>query len=134
MPGELDYYETLDRWQELQATIKQLQAEERALREGIFEGSFPDPVEGTNTIELPDGRKLKAVYKIYRNTDEDAYELLPVGGKEVFRAKHVLSTTLYRALSDAKRAVVDRALTIKPAGLPTLSIVAAKNDKVAVTP
>lgn len=129
------YYENLERWQELTATIKHLQGEERALREGLFNGTFPDPVEGTNTHELPDGRKVKGVYKIYRKTVEDRLKDLPNGLKRrVFKVKHELKTSAYRDLPEEERKAVDACLDIKPAGLHSLKVVEAKPSPDTVEP
>jgi len=130
------YFATLERWQELKAAITKLQGEERALREGLFEGAFQTPVEGTNTMDLPDGRKLKGVYNIRRTIREaefDDLKISPALRKTLFKTKHTLQTTAYRGLDDETRNNVDTILTIKP-GLPTLSIIAAKPDKAEVTP
>lgn len=118
-----DYYENLDRWAELKSTIKQLTAEERALREGLFAGTFPDPEEGTNKVELEDGRVLKAVHKIYRNVDESRFDsLAPALRKSFFRTKHSLITSDYRKADPALRKQLDNVLDIKPAGLPNMEL------------
>lgn len=121
----MSYFETLERWQELQEIIPRLQAEERALREGLFRGTFPDPVEGTNKVELPDGRILKAVHKIYRTVQEDVLaklNLSPKQRKDLFRVKHELRISPYRNLDPDTRKLVDKAIVAKP-GLPTLEII-----------
>lgn len=126
----MDYFETLLRWQELQAIIPKLQAEERALREGLFKGSFPDPVEGTNKLELPDGRILKAVHKLYRTVDEKALAtitLTKAQREKLFRTKHELKVSAYKSLDKGTRKLVDSVLTIKP-GLPTLEVVVPEPD------
>ena len=123
----MDFYENLQRWQELQTAIERLQAEEKVLREGLFNGTFPNPVEGTNTYVLPDGRKIKGTYKIYRNVDEKALASSEIPKKlkdEVFRVKHDLSVTAYRNLDEELKKLVDTVLTIKP-GMPGLDVIAA---------
>ena len=130
------YFATLERWQELKAAISKLQGEERALREGLFEGAFKTPVEGTNTMELPDGRRLKGVYNIRRTVREaefDDLKITPALRKVIFKTKHTLQISAYRGLDSETRNTVDTILTIKP-GLPTLSIVEATPDKAEVTP
>lgn len=131
------YYATLDRWKELKETIAHLQAEERALREGIVKGSFPKPKEGTNTLMLPDGRKLKAVVKFNRSVDLEAYEqagFTPSERKRIFRTTVALQTTAYKSIEDKDfKNKVDNVLTIKP-GLPTLNLEAAKPNSEAVSP
>jgi len=130
------YFETLERWQELKSAISKLQGEERALREGLFEGAFTAPVEGTNTMELPDGRKLKGVYNIRRTVREAELADLKIPAalrKTLFKTKHTLQVTAYRGLEPGMRNVVDGILNIKP-GLPTLSLVEAEPDKAEVSP
>ena len=113
----MGYYETLERWQELKEAIAKLQAEERALREGLF-----------NKYELPDGRILKANYPLRRSVVESNLSAVPKDIREkVFKEYHKLSTGAYRELTDAQRAKVDIALNIKP-GLPSLEIVEAKAE------
>lgn len=132
----MDYFETLERWQELQAVIPKLQAEEKALREGLFKGTFPNPEEGVNKKELPDGRVLKGTHKLYRNVQERELPNLKLSPKlkeKLFKKKHSLVTGQYRKLDDKTRKQVDSVLIIKP-GLPTLEIVEPKGDKVEVSP
>jgi hypothetical protein len=127
-----DYYATLDRWRELQETIRKLQGEERALREGLFQGSFPDPEEGTNLCELPNGQQLKGVYKINRTPIEDGVKSLPKKLRDkVFKVKHVLNLGVYRSLDHEERLAVDSTLKIKP-GLPTLSVLEPKPETTVV--
>ena len=57
----MDYFETLARWQELQEAIKHMQAEEKALRQGIANGTFPEPKEGVNKLVLEDGQVIHTV-------------------------------------------------------------------------
>jgi len=127
-----DYYATLERWSELKETISKLQGEERALREGLFRGSFPDPVEGTNIYELDNGQQLKGVYKINRTTIEANVDALPAKlRKQVYKVKHVLNVKAYRELSATEQLQVDMTLKIKP-GLPTLSVLEPKPDSAVV--
>jgi hypothetical protein len=123
----MEYMQALSRWQELTATIKHLQSEERTLREGLFAGTFPSPEEGTNTYELPDGRIVKGTYKLNRKLLEDALpavlKKLKMAKKDApIRTKVELDLKGYRDLSDKDRHVFDEALDIKPA-LPTLEVV-----------
>lgn len=125
----MDYFETLDRWAVVKESIRQLQAEERALREGIFNGTFPEPTEGVNKVELPDGRVLKGTYRINRRVLEDRLTSVPKDIREkAFKLRHSLNTGAYRDLTDAQRAKVDEALDIKP-GLPSLDIIEPPEEK-----
>ena len=129
-----DYYENLERWQELSATIKKLKGEERALREALFKGTFPDPEEGTNKHELPDGRIVKGVFKINRRVIEDEITSVPKALREkVFKVKHSLQTRAYRDLTDNQKQIVDAVLKISP-GLPSLDVVEPEPSKEKVAP
>jgi len=124
----MDYYATLARWQELKLAITKLQEEERALRDGLFTGTFPKPTEGVNKSMLPDGREVKGTYKLNRTVLQDAVPALPATlRKMVFKTTYELKLAEYRKLDKASQKTVDKALTVKP-GLPTLEIKAAKQD------
>lgn len=126
-----DYYRTIDRWYELTITIEKLSAEEKALREGLFNGTFPNPKEGTNTVELPDGRKLKGQHRIYRNVREDLLALSPLQKRVrdlIFKVKHDLRVSEYRKLEADLRKEVDAILDIKP-GMPGLTLVLPPGGK-----
>ena len=130
----MDYLSTLARWQELQITIKNLQAEERSLRDGLFRGTFKRPTEGVNKTTLPDGRELKGTHKLNRNVVQDAVSAVPAPlRKKVFKTTHALVLSAYRNLDKDEQKTVDKALTITP-GLPTLEIKEAKPEAGAVTP
>ena len=120
------YLETLERWHQLKATIKSLQEQEKALRIGLFDGSFKKPVEGVNKMTLPDGRELKGTHKINRKVDQGAVPKIPAGLRgRVFQIKYSLIMSVYKKLSPTERNKVDHALEIKP-GTPTLDLKDAK--------
>lgn len=130
----MDYFETVQRWHELKATIQHLQAEERALREGLFSGTFPNPEEGVNKYTLPDGSVLKGTYKLNRTLDDDKLKELVKEGllpKKVYRAirrvKVELNLAEYRKLSDKHAKICAEAITVKP-GLPSLEYIPAINE------
>lgn len=132
----MSYYETLNRWKELKEAISRLQDEERALREGLFGGTFPNPEEGTNKVELPDGRTLKGVYPINRKVVEKelpTLDLPPKAKSKLFKVKHSLVISEYRKLDEETRKKVDSVLSIKP-GLPRLEVVEPKPETVEVSP
>lgn len=122
----MEYLEALEEWQSLGPKIKQLQARERELRNLLFEGTFPNPKEGTNTYNLPDGRIIKGTYKLSRSVDEAALpavlEQLPEGlGDRLVQFKPSLVLSEYRKLPDDQRKIFDQALITKP-GSPTLEV------------
>jgi len=119
-----EYYAKLERWMELKAMVDKLSAEERALREDIAAEAFPEPKEGVNNLELPDGRVLKVNHKVYRNVDEKGLaqsSLDPEVKEKLFRVKHSLRLTPYRELDHETRRKVDRVITERP-GLATIDI------------
>ena len=101
----MDYLAALARWQELKTAISHMQQEERALREGLFHGTFPDPIEGTNRYVLPDGRTVVGTFKLNRRVLEDE---LPKVLKKLkmkksdapVKTKVELVLSAYRELSD----------------------------------
>ena len=122
----MDYFETLQRWYQVQQALAVLKEEERSLREGLFQGTFPNPKEGVNTVELPDGRVLKGTYVIQRTLIRERYlsewsklELPSQIGMKLIKQDYSLVVSAYRGLPEALRAKVDTVLEIKPA-LPKL--------------
>lgn len=107
-------------------------AREQDLRKKVISTAFPEPTEGVNFTELANGWKLKATCPVTRTVDEAAFDLLRprlaelgVMADSLVRTKLSLETKSYRNLTDATRALVDQALTIKP-GSYTLELVPPK--------
>lgn len=124
--AQLTYEQTLARWYELKQTIAHLQAEERTLREGLFQGTFPDPKEGVNTHKLEDGTQVKGTYRLNRKVDVEEWEKIrPILTAEeeenVFKVSVSLMTGAYKKLADDRVAIIDKCLTITP-GLPSLDV------------
>jgi hypothetical protein len=122
----MEYMEMLGRWRELQVSIRHLQDEEKQLREQLFEGTFPDPVEGSNKYELPDGSVLKGTYKLNRKfvkgfTPQDLKVSTELRNMLV-SIKYDLSVAAYKKLDEQTRKKVDSVLEIKP-GLPSLELI-----------
>jgi hypothetical protein len=135
MTAEHPYYASLAEHAALVAQIAELQERERALRASLFNGTFPQPTEGTNKLVLPDGRTVKGEYKINRNLVESAWAQL--GARELgilidsgaFKHKAALVLPKYRDLEPAVRVLADTVLEIKP-GLPTFEVVVPKPKEV----
>jgi hypothetical protein len=126
----MDYFANIERWLQLKTTIAHLTAEEKALREGLFHGTFPNPVEGTNTYELPGGHKIKGIYKINRTVDQEAVLTIPKTLlTNTFKVKRELNIKAYRELTDKERKAIDAVLKIEP-GLPGLEFVPAPTPEV----
>lgn len=121
-----NYFKVLGQWQDTKAELESLKRKEAQLRKLLFEGAFPNPVEGVNTITLVDGTIIKGTHKIARNIDEAALpavlEKMPEGIRDSLVAyKPSLSTSAYRKLTAEERKIFDQALIVKP-GMPTLEV------------
>lgn len=127
--------ETLTRWLEAREEAEEAKAviaNERALRRLVAELYFPDPEEGTNTVEFKDGTQLKYSYRINREYDEGAMqavgELIRKEGDDpdaYVQWKPQLVISAYRKASEAVTRYLDMALVAKP-GSPELKIIAPK--------
>lgn len=119
----------LDDWLAVRQEAARLADRERALRKALFTAAFPDPKEGTATIELVDGRRLKGIHKINRTIDEGALSAVvdqlrkenAVSVDELFPVKHSLGIKQYRKLSPRVQKLADRAIVARP-GTPTLEV------------
>ncbi len=105
---------------------------EQDLRKKVIATVFPAPSEGVNKFDLANGWALKATCPVTRTVDDAAFDLLRpklaelgVIADTLVKTKLSLETKAYRNLSDATRALVDEALTIKP-GSYTLELVPPK--------
>ena len=126
----------LAKWREISGQIRALGEQEMALRKELFGEAFATPVEGTNTLELAAGWKLKGVYKINRKVDETALpaireKLASVGVSvdPLIKWSPDLEIRAYRAMSDATKSIFDQCLIIKP-GAPALELVPPAAKKV----
>jgi hypothetical protein len=115
--------------------LKELSKYEMDLRKKVFGNFFKDPVEGANTVEFPDGSKLKGTYKINRNLDEASVpavsqQLAEIGVSpdSIFVPKFSLSTKGLKSLGEQGRLIAEAAFTSKP-GAPALELVAPKGQK-----
>jgi hypothetical protein len=131
----MDYFQTLDRWFEVSTAIKHLKAEEQALREGLFHGTFPTPREGVNSYPLPDGRVVKGTHVVNRKLLQEEWKtrFKEVGlpkevRKELIVVKYDFDIKVYKKLPDHLRKNFDTVLEIKP-GLPKLEIKFPKEEK-----
>lgn len=132
------YFVQLRRWQEVSTAIAHLKDEEKALRESLFQGSFPSPKEGVNTIELPTGEVLKGTHRITRKIDEKLYKenwtkivkeaAIPSPiAQSLIKTKYDLRVGPFKKLDEEQQKLVGNVLIIKP-GLPSLELVPAKTN------
>lgn len=130
-----DMFTKLRRWEALsriQGSLKMVTEPEMTARKDCMAAAFANPKEGTNTLELGNGWKLKGVRKIDRKLNEDALpvvkEALAKSGVLVDRLieyKPSLSITEYRELTAEQVAILNEALTEKD-GAPSLELVPPK--------
>lgn len=122
----------LEEWRQAKAeadSVKPILAKEQELRKQVFAAFYPAPKEGTNTIDLAEGWKLKAVYKLDRKIDEAALPAVAeqlrgmgVNVDTLVKWTPGLKTATYKELTAEQRAVFDQALIVKP-GAPTIELV-----------
>lgn len=109
--------------------------EEQELRRKAIELAFPEAKEGTNTLDLGNGWRLKANVKISRKVDEAALPAV----KEKLAEMHVNADRLinykpdlvlkeYRTLTKEQQVVMDEALEIKPS-MPELALLEPAKEK-----
>lgn len=125
----------LEEWRAAKAdadAVKSIVQKEQQLRKEIFELFFPEPKEGTNTLELPEGWKLKGVFKLTRNIDEAALSTVTkhlreigVNADTLVQWKPSLKLATYKELTAEQRNLMDEAIVCKP-GSPTVELVAPK--------
>ena len=152
-PNSLDLLsqdQVLLKWQEAKDALAKAKDFELELRKYVVSRAFPEKQEGTNTVELGNDYKLKAVikynYKLAENaTVESCLERVAKTGNEgAFIAERLISwtpnflITEYRAIQEevqkgnatAKQIydIVNEMLTISEAA-PTLNIVEPKAKK-----
>lgn len=125
----------MERWYVVQDQLSKLKNEEQLLRQKIFKSMFPNPKEGTNNLDLPDGYVLKGKRTINRTVDEAAFkasiEELAKNGiatDAIVKFKPELVTSEYRTLTDEQRNLFDCVLIIKD-GMPGLEIVKPKRTR-----
>lgn len=131
---EVDINQTIGRWWAIKQKLQMLNFEEKTLRSAIVKHFFPDPVEGTNTQDMPKGWKLKLTHKLERKIDEAALdavlEKLPEGSRDkLVRFKPELNKRGYNALHEVQKEIFEEALITKPAS-PQLTLVEPKEKKI----
>ena len=122
----------LEKWFLLRDQLKEIKEAENALRMEIFHKAFPEPVEGTNKVELGDGYILKATYPMNRKVDVAVLTAIT----EQLKDNHIKVDKLikwepelmikgYRTLDEEELAIFDQCLIIKE-GSPQMEIVKPK--------
>lgn len=135
LENQIELQRLLLRWDEAKKAIPAaalIIKAEQDIRKQVIAFAFPEPEEGTNSLDLASGWKLKATCPVTRTVDEAAFALLKqaladngVIADSLMRYKAELEVKKYKALTEASRAIVDQSLTIKP-GSYSLELVAPK--------
>lgn len=123
-------------WSQTAAELERVKAKEMTLRKELFGQIFPDPREGVNKADLPQGWKVNGTYKLDRKVDEVALpsvleKLLARGvgqAVDLIKVKPELVVKVYKGLKDEDRYIMDQALIIKP-GAPSLELIPPKDGK-----
>ena len=147
-----EFLEKLRLWAEAKGQISVIQAEaakqleplqnaENTLREELYALAFPNQskepsTKGTFWEDLPNGWKIKAEAKLTATLDEDAVpaikaKLLEMQVSNVdvlFKYKPSLVAAEFKKLNDASKAVVNEAITEKPAKV-TITLVEPKLEE-----
>ena len=122
---------------ELVKVLAYLKYLEGVWRAKLIADCFPvHEAEGTETLELGEGWKLKAEfkngYKVEEATIKDDLQKVSDLGlayseavRGLIKYKPELSVTVYKTLSDEIKDIVNNSLTIKP-GTPTLKLIEPK--------
>lgn len=132
------FMDKVRRWEALQAlmsAVKSAAEPEMLARKEVMATAFPEANEGTNTIELGGGWKLKGVRKIDRKLDEaslpDTIVALRAAGVMTDRLveyKPQLKIAEFRELTEEQKIILASSLTEKDAS-PSLELVPPKTKK-----
>lgn len=99
--------------------------EEMRLRKAFAASVTPTPVEGTLTVELGAGYRLKLVQPMARTLDEalfgSVWEQDPTLPQDLVGYKPALNMARYNELTAEQRAVFDQCVTTKP-GAPQVAV------------
>lgn len=128
-------------WQEAVKALAVAKEAEAALRNEVIAANFAShkEEEGTENIELGNGYKLKAVFKLSytldnkeEGVDKALTKLEKMGAEGQFVAERLvrwkpeLSVSEYKKLAEKYKKIIDEVLTTKP-GLPSLELIEPKS-------
>lgn len=131
----MDKMELLSQWHEAQESLRQAKEAEAELRKAVvseFFANVPQDAEGTFSLPLGGGYKLKSQYKITRKVNADALdemlEQIKAAGVKLDEVIHwtpVLRMAAYNTLTAEQRQVFDEAIESKQS-IPALKIESPK--------
>lgn len=120
--------EQLAEWYNIAQQVKLLKDTEMALRTALSRYFFPNPKEGSNKIELPDGAKLVMQHKMSYKILPELMDTVRVQCKEqginmddYIKNKPELKLKEWRTLEGDDKEVFGQVLEIKPSS-PSLEI------------
>ena len=122
----------------LQQELTRIKAAEMLLRTKVYKFYFPNADEGTNTLDMGQGNKIKGIRTINRKIDLPVLQAMavPNGALHVagIRADDLVKWTpelkigAYRELTAEQKAVFDNCLEIKD-GAPALTFITPAQGK-----
>jgi hypothetical protein len=121
-------------WGELTELQKKIKSVEMEIRKKVANHFVPNPEEGTNTVDLGKGWKVKVKHKLSRTADEAMFATVfeelgdDYAKEDLFKFKPTLIQSKYNKLSDANKVIFDQCIVMKP-GSPTIEIVPPKEEK-----
>lgn len=131
----MDKMELLSQWHEAQESLRQAKEAEADLRHAViseFFANVPQDAEGTFSLQLGGGYKLKSQYKLTRKVNQEALhemkeqiEAAGVNLEEVIHWTPVLRMAAYNTLTAEQRQVFDEVIESKQS-IPALKIEAHK--------
>lgn len=134
----MDKMELLSKWHEAQESLRQVKETEADLRKQVVEEFFnevPQDAEGTFSLSIGGGYKLKSQYKLTRKVNADALnemaeqiKAVGVDLSEVIHWTPVLRMAAYNTLTAEQRQVFDEIIESKQS-MPALKIEAPKPQK-----
>lgn len=131
----MDKMELLSKWHEAQGALKTAKDVEAELRKQVVEEFFsqvPQDAEGTFSLPIGGGYKLKSQYKLSRKVNAEALQEikadLEANGVDVDALVHWTPSVVmgqYRALSMEQKQLFDEVIESKQS-MPSISIEAPK--------
>lgn len=131
----MDKMDLLSRWHEAQESLRQAKEAEADLRKQVVEEFFskvPQDAEGTFSLQIGGGYKLKSQYKLTRKVNQEALhemkeqiEAVGVNLDEVIHWTPVLRMAAYNTLTLDQKQVFDEIIESKQS-FPALKIEAPK--------
>jgi len=122
MPLTPEQIAAVQAWNEAKNELDRFKQQESMLRDELVKLLFSSKDEGTESIEVSNGWKLKAVKKLDYKLDNKDNQIVaicamldPDTAKRLFNWKPDLSVSTYKQLDATTQSLLNGCLTIKPA-------------------